>query len=398
MVKDTKSPLFKLQKARAGLVFDNPFFGSLALRLKLKEDPTCETGWTDGVTLGYNPEWIDGLTLDQTKGFQAHEVMHNALLHHTREGSRNHEKWNKAADYAINPILLDAGFQLPKGHLFNPQYKGIDAEAIYAMIPDSPGGGGSGGRGGLRGPGSGDGKGKGSDPGGCGEVRKAPGKDGGKPTPADIAQQEQEQKIATAQAAQVAKKAGKLPGGLERWVDEILNPKLDWREILRRFVDQAAKNDYSWMPPNRRYVHMGLYLPSLKSNELGKILVAVDTSGSISQDNLKEFASELSGIIEEFDDVEATVIYCDTRVAGVETFKKEDLPIVLHAAGGGGTDFRPPFEYAEENGIDPKCMIYLTDLECSRYPDEPHYPTLWVYDGGGDPSRTPPFGEVLSLN
>ena len=127
----------KISKARAGLILDQPFFGSLSLKLILKEDRTCETAWTDGVSLGYNPAFIDELHLDQVKGLLAHEVMHCACAHNTRRGNRDGKRWNIAADYAINPLLNEAGFALPPGVLFDFSYKGKSADEIYTLLPAS---------------------------------------------------------------------------------------------------------------------------------------------------------------------------------------------------------------------------------------------------------------------
>ena len=397
-----------IEKARAGLVLDEPFFASLALRLTLKEDPRCPTGWTDGKSLGYNPKWVEGLTLPQVKGFLAHEVEHIAFLHHTRRGERDHKKWNVAGDHVINLMLDDNKFDLPPNGLMDRQYRDMSTDAVFAKLPDQPeGGGGKGGEGGSGEGGSGEGgsgEGEGQDgsgdPGECGEVRDAPGKDGQAATPSEMAQAEQETKIAVTQAAQAAKVQGKLPAGIERIVKDLLAAKVDWREILRRFVMSHAKNDYSWTPPNRRYVHQGLYLPSLRSDELGPVVILDDTSGSMDQEAHQRCASEISGVLEAYD-TSVYVVYVDTRVAGYEVFKREDLPLVINSKGGGGTDFRPGFEWIREQGIDPSCVIYMTDLECSSYPSEPGYPVLWAHISGGygrEREYKVPFGEVVKVD
>jgi len=114
---------------------------------------------------------------------------------------------------------------------------------------------------------------------------------------------------------------------------------------------------------------------------------------------LNQFASELTAILDEYPPEVMTVIYCDTKIAGVQEFHKEDLPLKLEAKGGGGTNFQPPFEWVEEQGIEPVCFIYLTDMECNRFPEEyPEYPVMWVATQE-PPSYygTPPFGEVIEM-
>ena len=385
------TPREKMSKARTQLLLSQPFFGTLALRLRLEETDQLPTVGVDGVTLFYNPKWVAALPLPQLVAVVAHEVMHCACQHHTRMGNRDHVDWNAAGDYAINGVLDAAGFDLPAERLLDPAYDGKSADEIYATIhcdkkPGDQKGDGK--------PGSSS---QGQDPGGCGAVMPAPAPDGsgGQPSPAELAQAEQDWKIATLQAASAAKVAGKLPGGLDRLVAELREPVIDWRELLRRFLDASAKNDYSWTPPNRRFVGMGLYLPSLHSNELGEIVVAVDTSMSIDQGALEQFAGELAAIMDELKPVRVHVVYCDTKITRVDQFEAGE-GFELSAAGGGGTKFSPPFAWVEEQGIDPACLIYFTDLGASDFPntDQP-YPVLWAAYGT---SADAPMGETIHLD
>jgi len=407
----------KMVKARAELVMDHPFFGSLALRLKLKEDPTCETTWSDGRILAFNPAYIELLPLPKVTGIQAHEVMHLACQHHTRRKGRDHKLWNVAGDYAINWLLLEAGFELPEGFLVDPAYKDKSVDEIYTVLIKQHEEEKSGGEGQDQGKGqeedadqkqdrglteqgdSHDGSEEDEDedqeslfgdPGKSGEVRDATAPDGRPASPADITNAEKDWRIALGHALAM----GDLPAGLERLLGYVTNPRLDWKTILRRFIDASARDDYSWMPPNRRYVHMGLHLPSLRSQKLPEIVLAIDTSGSISENELEQFAAEVSAILEDYD-TRINVVYCDAKVAGIETYERWDLPLQLNPKGGGGTDFRPPFQWVEEQGRQPACLIYLTDLECNRYPEEPVYPVLWAKIGNR--GMTPPFGELIEI-
>ena len=177
----------KIDKAQTGLVMDSPFFATLALNKPwtIDNSPENETGWTDGTQYAYNEEWIKTLSLPQTVGFTAHEVLHNALLHNLRQGDREGDTWNEAADYEINPILLEAKFDLPDGHLDNPAFHGKFAEDIYEILIQRKGKQGK--------PGQGK---PGNDPGKCGGTRPFPSPSGKpNPTPAEKAHQEQTQKI-----------------------------------------------------------------------------------------------------------------------------------------------------------------------------------------------------------
>jgi predicted metal-dependent peptidase len=396
-----KEAMHKVVKARAALILEQPFFGTLALKLKVLTDWSAPTMWTNGIYMGFNPDFVlNHLSFEQTKGVICHEVMHCAMAHMCRRDDRHMGKWNVAADYAVNGIILNAGFALPDGICHNTAYDGMSAEAIYPLLPDQGGGKGK------------DDGGDGWDT-GCGEVRDLPPSDartgssdddqGSKHTQASPAEKDEaitEWKIAADTAAKAQKAAGKMPAGLDRFIKELVNPKVPWTELLRQFVERAAKNDYTWRMPNRRYIPMGVFLPSLYSEELGSVVIAIDTSGSVTEEELTQFASEISSILEEYPTT-ITVIYCDSRVAGHQVFERDDLPLDLQPKGGGGTDFRPPFKFAEKEGLEPVCFIYLTDMECDDYPDEPpDYPVMWVstqeldniYYGG-----TPPFGEVIEM-
>lgn len=376
----------KIVKARARLILDKPFYGSLALRLNLVEDPTHKTGWTDGTSLGYNPAWIDTLNADEIVGFVAHEVMHCANGHHVRREGRDPKKWNVAGDITINDVLIEEGFTLPKGALTEPGLKGFSTERVFNLIPDPPPDDGSGG----------------GDAGNCGEVRDATQPDGSQLSESDKKAEEQKWKVAVAQSGTQAKAMGESSAAIDKMVKEIVNPKIDWRELLRRFIDEVARNDYSWVRPDRRYVYQGVYLPGMHSDELGRLIVAVDTSGSIYsyKDSLDQFSSELKSILDQFSTT-CDVIHCDNGVRLVEKLSHDD-DSEIHPKGGGGTDFRPPFELIEQNAEEqPACMIYFTDGICSLFPERPNYPVLWVVypiEGYNNVEAfEPPFGEVVSL-
>ena len=360
----------RLVKARSQLVVDAPFFGSLALRLALVEDKGTETAYTDGQVLGYNPAFIAGLPMPYIKTLVAHEVMHVACLHHTRRNGRNTVKWNLAADHAINWILVRAGFALPEGALLDHRYSNLSAEAIYEQLPDPP-----------------EGQGK---PCVLGEVRDAPA-----PSSGNFKAAEAGWKVAITQAAQQAKAMGSLPGGIRRLVDSVVGARVDWRELLRHYIEKDARNDYAWLPPNRRWLSSGACMPGLHSKEPGQVVVAVDTSGSIDDRLLTRFGAEASGLLEDYDTT-IHVIYCDTKVQGVQSFERQDLPLKLNPQGGGGTDFRPVFDWVAQQGLEPCCLAYLTDLECSRFPGQaPEYPVLWLCTVAA--KRNIPFGQVVEI-
>ena len=395
----------RITKARTALLLSQPFFGTLALQLRIVMDPSVKTMKTDGVHLWANPAFVEGLSLEQLKGVLAHEIMHPACRHHTRRGSRSLRLWNVAADYAINPMLLSAGFELPEGALNEPRFEDMSAEAIYATL-NQPGGsggddsqngapGGDAGAGGDSAPPADDGQPDDAyiDPGGCGGVCDAPGVDGRPPSPADRKHAERQWDVAVSQALEVAKGCGQLPAGIERFVTEVRTPTIYWTDVLRAFFHEIGKDRYSWTRPDRRFIHAGLYLPGRHSRNLGPVVVAVDSSASIDPPTVAQFSAETSAILETCRPSRIDVVYCDSTIGGVETFSTNDLPLKLQVVGGGGTDFRPPFEWVESEGLSPACMVYLTDLESSRFPPPPAYPVLWAAIG----KRTAPFGDIVRL-
>ena len=129
----------RIQKARTALVLDHPFFGSLLFRLKECECRSIQTMATDGLSLYYNPEFVETLNAATLAGTLAHEVMHPALHHHVRRSGRDPKRWNMACDYAINPLLVDAGLSLPEGVLLDNRFRGMSAEQIYNLLESEAG-------------------------------------------------------------------------------------------------------------------------------------------------------------------------------------------------------------------------------------------------------------------
>ena len=391
-------------KARAGLLMDNPFFGSLAIRLNLIEDETAETMWTDGESIGFSPEFVEMLHIAEVKGVIAHEVLHVALNHTTRRGERDHKEWNQACDYAVNAMLKAANIDIPKGGLFDARFKDETAEKIHAELfgkkkEEDNGNSNSNKTGqnqqqqqqGGSSPHQKDGT-KQEKLSGAGEVRDF--KDG-KATEAEKEQKEQESKIQQTQAANMAEKAGSLQGSIKEHVTAINEPKVDWKEVLNRFITQQVKNDYSFKRINTRYLGMGVMLPSLYNTTLAPVLLAVDTSGSITNADKRQFATEIEEIVSLYN-VEVQVVYCDTAIRGTESFTIDNLPIKLETKGGGGTKFSPVMSYVEKMEEEPCCIIYLTDLECDDFGKEPNQEVLWIQTRGRI-RRKVPFGEVVIM-
>ena len=339
-------------KARAQLLMDQPFFGTLALRLKLvQDDDNCDTAATDGTRLVYNSKFIGKLDTVTRKGLIAHEVMHCVFNHMTRRQERDPKVWNVATDLAINTHLLDCGFVLPEGGLVDNQYKDMTAEAIYNKIKDDP-------------------------PKQCpwGMVLDA---GVGQVQAGSNAAMESEWQVAVTQAAEVAKNAGKLPGSMENFIKDIVKPVVDWRTILWPFCTSLTNDDYSWRKPNRAYISEDEYLPAMYNEAAGHIAVIIDSSGSC-EDYWQQFIGEMAAIHSELRPEQVTILHVDTRVAHAECVMPDDEFPATPIKGGGGTAFSPAFDYINEHHPDVVAAVYLTDLESDDFGPDPHYPVLWV--------------------
>ena len=421
------------------LLCEQPFFGSLALRLPIRADATRETVASDGREIRYSPRWVAEAQAHVIETAMARVVLACALKHHTRRGQRDPERWQRASQLVTHGLLRDAGFTLPPDA---EVWDGISVEQAYDRLPEpdpddgegnAPSGGGDPGAGAAGTPpsadsggdddpgGSGDGSGDrdpqdgndssgnggtdtppSCDPSGTGEVMDAPadgGQGGAGPSPADIAAEEQAWDEAMHQAASLAKAQGRMPGAVEETVRGAHVSTVDWRTLLRRYMTDASKSDYSWSLPNRRFIDSGLYLPSIRSEGIDTIAVIVDTSGSLAARTLAEFWAEVREIATDLQPERVILLQVDAAVQDASEYAASDLPDEIAIKGRGGTDFRPGFVWLEEHDIQPGVCLYLTDMLCSSYPEtEPPYPTIWVNyaQPPGDWNREP-WGERIDI-
>lgn len=380
------TPLELMQRARAQLLIQDRFYGTLCMHLELIEDKTCPTAWTDGNVIGFNPDFI--LTLSDTDRIFLfkHEVWHPILDHHLRRGDRNPIIWNIAGDRVIHQHFRhQENMELIKGAQYDPSDKGLNTEMVYEKVYKEVQQQGQ------------NGQGKGNGPGiSIGEVRdlKGSGSDD-KPTSSEKAMAEGKWVEALERAVKEAEQGrGNIPNFARELLEAKKKPKINWKEVLRRFVQENMDNsDYSWMKPNKKYMASDMYLPSLaiSKDEIDNIIMAVDTSGSMRKDQLDQVVDELSLILEEYK-TKVTVFLIDTQVHKVLEFTNDDLPIKIEAIGRGGTDFRPAFEKIKELELEPTCFLYYTDGDGYFPSVEPEYPVLWV----GTQNFKPPFGEYVA--
>jgi predicted metal-dependent peptidase len=370
-------PDLKMARAKTSLILLHPFYATLACNIPWIKSTEIPTMATDGDHVYWNPDFVDKMTLDETKGVICHEIMHCVFLHMFRMGARDRYNWNVATDYVINDLLTKEGFVLPKGALLNPQLVQAGkelAENVYSMLPPPP-------------PPDKNGQQPGMGNGGPMDKLMEP-----KGTQAERTAKSNIMKVRIAQAAQAAKMCGKLSGNLERLVGEELRPQVDWKDVLRRFVSVRAKVESSYAKPKRRFLADDLYLPSLTGERMGGLTVAVDCSGSIGARELNEFAAEIYAIVEDCRPAHLDVLYFDSEISHHDHYEPDDAPrIVGH--GGGGTAFSPIFKYVSAKALEPVACVVLTDGYCSDYGDAPEYPVLWVTTG----AEVFPWGEVVKM-
>jgi predicted metal-dependent peptidase len=403
----------KLTAARTRLILDKPFLGALVLRLPLvAAGAWCGTTATDAKSLYYNPRWIDRLSTSELQFALAHEALHCALGHFARRGHRVQRLWDLACDLAINPLLVAEGLKPPPEALVLDLYAGMAAEEIYPCLEDTlddgtlddhswdgdEGGQGESGSKQSKGGGGSrremDEKEGGSTPVPTGGADGADGE--GPPMPLTGLEKEklkQQWQRNMAAAAQRAREAGKLSGGLSRLVEVALAPVVSWRALLGRHLSQVARTDYTYTRPSRRegdIIRPGLRSPS------GELAVALDVSGSVSDADMAEFLGEINALKGAMP-VAVTLFACDVALAPECPWRFEaweDLTLPKSFAGGGGTAFSPVFDWLEQAGKVPDALIYFTDAEGKFPATEPDYPVLWLVKG-----KSPvPWGRRIQLN
>lgn len=396
-----------ISKARTLLIVNEPFFGTLALKLQPTERMDIPRMATDGERLFYNPEWVEKASMNGIANMLstvAEGVVKVANGHTWRKGIRQNMRWDIASTASVLNILRGSGFIIPDDtpkFLLQEEFKGKSAEWIYNQLPDMPemqieitisNAGQGEGEDEQESEGKGKGKGKGKQQGtGSGFQPRVQIIS----TPAGRSQElEEDWKLAVVQAAMAAKSQGNLPAGMEMLLDEIRKPKIDWKAALRRFVQAMVRNDYSWRKPEPRYLPLGIYLPSMVSEGMiGEVVIGVDASGSVwDKKTQEEFGAEMNSIMEESKPERVHVIYFDAKVQSVKTYERGE-EIQIKPKGGGGTDFRCIFTWMKKNDITPCCLIVLTDLMGDFPKHAPEFPVLWatIYDG------IAPFGEVIRI-
>ena len=381
----------KLISARVGLLLKASFFGNLATRLKLiNADEWCATAATDGRNFYYNTRFIEMLRPKEIEFLFGHEVLHCVYDHFGRRGDRDPQLWNIANDFCVNGDLVkhNVGEKITSVPcLYDRKYDGMSSEEVYdalyenatkidigklldQMIDEH-----------LDGEGDGDGD-----------------QDGeGKGRPKLTAEEKQaikdEIKEAMLAAAATVDGAGNLPAGVKRLIQQLTEPQMNWREFLRMNLESTIKADYTWMRASRKGWHMDAVMPGQKPDEMIDIAVMLDASGSISPDMLRDFLSEIQGIMDSFPSYKIHVVTFDTECYNPAQYDSDNLDSMIdyEVSGGGGTDFDCIFTYLKDQEITPRRLIVFTDgYPFGSWGDAEYCDTTWILHG--TTTIVPPWG------
>ncbi len=390
---------------RQDLLLKHPFIGAIALRLELVPvyDSRLDIAATDGTRIFVHAGNFKKFSKAEALFVVAHEVWHTVLLHFLRIGDREPFRFNCATDLEIHFVLEKENFVEPFVLPHNKAWAGKSAEVIYDLLEckmkSLPGGKKSKN---LEQPNNGkdptgfdthiypedadDNKGAGNS-----SAAQAGGDSGDIILDPDFAPAVEDgvadrvRGAVNAAAHQVYRDRGGMPAHIKSLLDAYLQTEISWKEILARFVTECYSGSRRWLPPSRRHVWRGLYLPSFRTESM-RAVVALDTSGSMVKD-IKKFLSEFMGLLRAFGRYEITMIQCDDAIRKVETFTS-DNPLTpdykWKVSGFGYTDFRPPFDYVDKHPeLEPSIFIYCTD-GCGRAPETaPDYPVMWVLTSDG---------------
>ena len=393
----------RLIKARIEMLMSAPFFGNLATRLILKDATEwCPTAATDGKYFYYNKHFVAALSDGEVVFLMGHEILHCVYDHFDvdRRGDRDPRLWNIANDYVINADLIDAniGEQIKLVEIcFDWKYRGQVSEEIYddlfkqaeeegRVINVEP----------LdihldRTEGDDEGAGENQ-----GEGNTDDESGPAKYTAEEKEKIQQEFQNAVMQSAKAAG-AGNLPGGVKKMLDKLLNPQLDWRELLAMQIQSVVRSDYTMMNPSRKGLSEGFYLPGMDRETTIDIVAALDMSGSIFDDMAMDFLSEFKGIMDQYTDFNIHLVCFDTEVHNPQVFTQNNMEEFMdyELAGGGGTDFDCVYNWMKEEGIQPKKLVMFTDgYPWDSWGDESYCDALFIVHGGGYGGRSPeaPFG------
>lgn len=356
-----------LNKAKIALLEKGAVFYStllFALKVDTKNCPV-PTAAVDGTTLFLDEGFFLKLSPEERLGLLAHEVSHLAFQHLLRLGDRDPWVFNIAGDHVINLGLLNAGYSLPANGCYDRKYTGMTTEQVYDDLMKDP-------------------------PPKNEDLMDVIYSSGTKEEQEELEQKIMDVIIRGATQAKMKGCSDQIPGEIQIALDKLLNPKLPWNVILANYMNAMAKEDFTFRRPNRRFLP-DHYLPSLYSESLGHVAVAVDTSGSVSDAEFKCFASEINHIQERLNPQRMSIVDFDTSIRNIHEISQGDDIKNLRFSGRGGTDLYPVFKHFDSQK--PQVLIVFSDLECRQIEDDPGYPVIWICIS--NPHATVKFGKLI---
>jgi predicted metal-dependent peptidase len=392
--KMRKEVLDRIIVARVGLLLRHPFFGNMATRLRIQSaDDWLPTAAVDGRNLFFNTQFFNAMNNKEIEFVIAHEILHCVFDHLGRREERDPLLYNIASDYKVNNLLVrDRIGEKPKlvDCYQDFQYEADTSEEIYDKLFEE------------------------AEKNGKefleqlgelldehldleGDEGEGNGKDGkGRPkySKEELKKIRDEIKEGMMQAAQAAG-AGNTPAEIQRMIKELTEPKMNWRELLRQQIQSTIKHDFTFSRPSRKGWHTGAVLPGQNYDETIDIAIGLDMSGSIGDDQARDFLSEVKGIMDEYKDFKIKLWCFDTNVYNEADFTAdtgEDL-LSYDIIGGGGTDFDANWRYMKDNDIQPKKFIMFTDgYPFGSWGDEDYCDTIFIIHGHHDKNLQAPFG------
>lgn len=360
-----------LDKAKNKVVLDDPFLAVITLGAEWERQDIPTTA-TDGDKYCWGPSYFEGDPSYNHMFAVIHEACHNIRKDCLWITLKPNKKIaNLAADHCIHDMLDDMGYRIPGEAFYNKTWKGLSRDEVYRRLEQQQN-----------------------------QSQSQPGKPNcelREPDPAKVGEIEEKLETLLRTAIAVAEAQGKLPGFLKR---EFSNEKrffLDYKKAIKILLSTSlSKQDYSLKRPSRRGVALDLYLPSMRGQGTGTVVLVGDTSGSISNEQLGQCIEQVNQACLQLKPSRLILIWCDAEIGGVQEFTSFPVPIQkMKPVGGGGTDFNPPFDWIKKNKVKPDCLIYITDGH-GTFPDKkPSYPLLWVVTEGGNTNV--PFGKLAIL-
>ncbi len=356
----------RIEQVKASLLVEQPYFGTVAAVQKPKLNEDIPTFASTPENFEYNDDYLELLSDEELSFLLTNSAMHQALGYDNRKEGRMQWLWTMAQDYAINCLLVNNGLELPDGLLYDERFDDLSCEAIYKILED--------------------------------EI------DEDKHTPKEVENIRYEKMPETneydqdpiedihQQTINKAKLQGDLPLGIEILVPSIFEGQISWGDELYTLIENAVKFDYSLLPPNKRYLSQGVALPSLSGSK-AKLVIAIDSSGSIDGKLLAVFLSEVESIMNTFENFEIDLLVADAKVHEHHILYPGD-EIDYSVKGGGGTNFEQTFKYTDENIDNVTLFLYFTDGLGTMPADEPGYDVVWVTP---NKDKEFPFGRVISF-